>query len=108
MSSSGTFTLAQAIFGQACIYVVCQRCGHFGLITYEQTCAFGGETHVAVIEKRFRCRVCKAREAKIQSDRPVIGERVCGKCGAQTWRPLPMDTAAGTPRCSRCGRPMRR
>jgi|HigsolmetaAR202D_1030399.scaffolds.fasta_scaffold10638_4 hypothetical protein len=106
MGNVGTYTLAQAIFGRVCVYVVCQRCGHFGLISFEQSLKLGQSTPVAEIEKRFRCRVCKARQARIQPDRPMTGERVCPKCGAQLWRPAPMDNAG--PKCSRCGRLMRR
>ena len=105
---SGPLTLAQAIFGQSNIYAVCQQCGHFGVITYEQTCSLGGQTPVAEIEKRFRCRVCKARNAKIQSSKPLVGERVCPECHTRMWKAHPSDVAANVPRCKRCLAPMRR
>ena len=102
------YTLAHAIFGKASIYAVCPKCGHFGVISFDQTCALGQRTPVADVEKRFRCRVCKTRGAKIQSDKPLVGTRICPECHTPMWKPHRMDVAANVPRCTRCLAPMRR
>src|SRR5262245_25870439 len=108
MPEPSPFTLAQAIFGQADIYAVCQHCGHFGVISFKKVVELGQETAVADVEKRFRCNVCKSRDCKIQSQRPMVGERVCPKCYTPQWKPFPTDLPRGTRKCDRCQAPLRR
>src|SRR4051794_31232965 len=95
-------TVGQALFGKAGLYAVCQRCGHYAMLTFAQMNAYASDTPVASIEKRFRCNVCKSRGAKVQDDKPARGERTCPNCGQSTWRERPTDIPAGAKVCKRC------
>jgi hypothetical protein len=107
LKMTGKLTIGQALFGKAALYAVCQRCGHFGVLSFAQMNAFPSDTLVATIEKRFRCNVCKARGSTIQSDKPARGERTCPNCGQATWRDRPTAIPAGAKACKRCLQPVR-
>jgi hypothetical protein len=81
------YTLAQLTFNQSSVYAVCSHCGHFRSITLAEIMTYGGgQSLVADIERRMRCRTCKQRKCKLQPDRPAIGERVCPRCLRPYWK----------------------
>lgn len=63
------------------VYVVCERCGHFALVDLGGLLTrFGHSASVSAIAERMRCKLCGARESRLTTERPAIGERVCPRC----------------------------